>query len=181
MTIWQGMALGSGLVLLLGMAAASGALLKAWNEPDAGKSKPRLVIMVLWVLVFTLLGTAMSWRAAHVTAKPHLPQREIVAELKAGRWVFSMGSRHSTNLDLIAGQPVQLNLRAQDPGEFFVPSLGLRKRLEAGEESSMLFRPAAPPPGQGMAVHRSICNYRCREAEPFLIFVRDELDSIAAY
>ena len=181
MSLWQILALTSGFAVLIGMGAAAAALLKAWHGDDDGRSRPRLVLMVVWILVFSTMGSLMAWRAAQVVSPPHLKERPIQAELSQGTWSFRLGKEESPDLHLIAGQPVVLALLAQGDGEFFVPSLGLRKRLKAGETAELRFRPAGPPVRQGMAVHHSVCNFRCESAQPFMIVVRDEQTAIVAY
>ena len=182
MSLWQVLALACGFAVLVATAAAAAALLKAWGDDDPGKDRPRLVVMVLWILVFSTVGTLMAWRSAQVLAPPHLPERAISAWFKEGTWTFASSSgKEQRDLHLIAGQPVRLQLSAQNHGEFFVPSLGLRQRLKPGENVEIRFRPAGAPVGEGMAVHHSVCNHRCSGVQPFLVVVRDEQDAIKAY
>ncbi len=182
MSLWQIFTLTCGLAVLIAAGTASAALLKAWHDEDSGRSRLRLTVMVLWILGFSVIGSLMAWRSAQVLAPPHLPERAVQAQLNEGKWTFRSGSQtEGEDLHLIAGQPVRLQLHAQTQGEFFVPSLGLRKRLNAGAKAELLFRPAGPPIGEGMAVHHSVCNHRCVDAQPFLVVVRDEQDAIVAY
>ena len=182
MSLWQTLALTCGFAILVATAAAAAALLKAWHADDSGRARPRLVVMVLWILVFSSVGSLMAWRSAQVVAPPHLAERSIEAQFDEGQWTFSSRSGHTKkDLHLIAGQPVRLQLHAQREGEFFVPSLGLRQRLNTGETVELRFRPAGPPVGEGMAVHHSVCNFRCNGTQPFLVLVRDERDAVVAY
>ena len=137
-----------------------------------------------WVPMLMLLGIAgaalgyYGWRAVQVHAPTDHPALEVKATCQDGVWSFAAqgGVRGATrDLRLRGGRDVALRLQAgAHPTEFFVPGLGLKRRLGANERAELTFRPPAPTRADAAALYRSVCLHNCRgehAVRPFVVVV----------
>ena len=135
---------------------------------------PWVGMSIILVLAGTVLGF-YTWRAQTVLAKTDQPPMIVNASAETGRWTFTArGSVRPPQRDLRlrGGRPVHLRLAAgAEDIEFFVPGLGLKKELKAGEKAELRFRPPSPSRVGEAAVYSSVCLKHCRGGTPVQPFV----------
>ena len=166
--------------LLIALLAALRALWEDQYRDGAQTSYKRKawLPMLSLLLVFGLALGFYGWRAIKIHAPNDHPALEVVADCKEGVWSFAaLGreERQARDLRLRGGRDVRLTLKAgSHDTEFFVPGLGLKRRLQAGESAELTFRPPSPVRSGEAALYRSVCLHHCRGAQavrPFLIVV----------
>ena len=177
----------AGLIASICVAALLIMLLRSlrvlWEDQKRPEGKPGyrrgvwLAMIGLLVVFGAMLGN-YGWRAVAVHAPSDHPPLEVLASCQAGIWTFSARGRSQEaqrDLRLRGGRDVHLTLQAKEQAtEFFVPGLGLKQRLKAGEQAELRFRPPSPTRSDEAALYRSVCLHHCSGAyavRPFLLVV----------
>ena len=168
------------VLLLVVLLSAMRAL---WEDQyrDASDSSYRRKVWIPMLLLLSVFGAALAnygWRAIKVHTPTEHPAFEVIASCDKGVWTFSANGRverSARDLRLRGGRDVRLRLKAgQHATEFFVPGLGLKRRLDAGEVATLAFRPPSPTGSDEAALYRSVCLHHCRGKEavrPFLVVI----------
>ena len=165
------------LVLLLRAVRA------LWEDQyrDESDSSYRRAAWIPMILLLCLFGGALAnygWQAVQVHAPNQHPALQVSATCEKGVWTFAAEGRIervTRDLRLRGGRDVRLRLKAGNHAtEFFVPGLGLKKRLDPNELATLSFRPPSPTGSDEAALYRSVCLHHCRGKEavrPFLVVI----------
>ena len=177
----------AGLIASVCMASLLIMLLRAirslWDDQyrDEGKSGYRRSSWLAMIALLVGFGAALGsygWRGIAAHAPSDHPPLEVDAQCTDGIWTFAARGRSQEpqrDLRVRGGRDVHLVLEARGkPTEFFVPGLGLKRRLKAGERAELRFRPPSPVNPEEAALYRSVCLHHCRGGDavrPFLLVV----------
>ena len=149
------------------------------SEGGDAAFRPRVwALMIAGLLAATAIVGLFGWRAAVANLPTDHPPLEVQATCIGGIWNFQATGavlRPQRDLRLRGGRPVLMKLSATDTDtEFFVPGLGLKLTLRAGETGNLAFRPPSPSKVGEAALYRSVCLSHCRGQDairPFLVVV----------
>jgi heme/copper-type cytochrome/quinol oxidase subunit 2 len=148
------------------------------EQARASFSKGRWLAMIALLAVFAGALSYFALRAINASPSSEHPPLLVDAQCSGGVWSFTARGRTQAaqrDLRLRGGRQVHMRLQAGDkPTEFFVPGLGLKRRLAAGEKSELRFRPTSPVNSDEAALYRSVCLHHCRGEDavrPFLVVV----------